>query len=174
MKLALLEATAIPSGYNDVMGEIVTTTSSEIILGLIICVIAGCLIGIPLYKLSIKKSRIATEANYKEKELLASVVQGNTEVLQSLKVSIELNNNATTNILNKIQANGNETLSITKEMKHRQDDLIAAVDKAISLTQDINYVAKETRKESETIKDKLENINHDHVNIITQLSQKQE
>lgn len=158
--------------YDGVLKEIINTTSSELILGLIVIAIIGVLVGIPVYKLYIKKSNAVINANLEDKKLLVDVVKSNTEAIESLKVSLNMSNTTTMSMLQTIQNNTTKTLTQITEMNMNQDRLVQSVDKALGLTADIKNVAKSTEKTIENVNDKIETINHDHIKITGLLDQK--
>ena len=158
--------------YDGVLKEIINTTSSELILGLIVIAIIGVIVGIPVYKLYIKRSNAVINANLEDKKLLVDVVKSNTEAIESLKVSLNMSNTTMMTMLQNIHNNTTDTLTQVTEMKMNQERLVQSVDKALGLTADIKNVAKSTEKTIENVNDKIETINHDHIKITGLLDQK--
>ena len=88
--------------YDQILQEILKKTHSELIVFFVILLIILVAVIIPLYAMSLRgrKERLAHE-NARENQII-SVITKNTEVISSLKATLEISGNATSDSLARI------------------------------------------------------------------------
>ena len=119
---------------NAVIDHVISATSSDVILFTIILLLAGLLIGIPLYRSSIKLRKEDARVQLDEKSKLMEVIERNTAAFTNLEATIKYNNQSIERLLDELtsqtehmDSNMERILEGEKIIEQKVDSIISSV-----------------------------------------------
>lgn len=157
--------------YVNILQDIVDKSQSDIVLIAVIFLAALVTFFIPFYKMILKNKNIDEERRLEEKQLLIDIVEKNTNIMSTLKTTLELNNTSIITILKNINSNTNDAAIKIATMITSQDGASKKLDKIIDDHVTIEHENDEIRKKLDSNDLKLASID-EHTQYLIELVNK--
>lgn len=153
---------------NTIVNEIVSKTTNDLILFFVLLLIAAVVFFLPYYNVKRKMNKDKNESELAEKQLLVEVIERNTNVISTLKATIDANNIAMTTLLSNLESTTEDLNKGVMKIYMNQETINAKIDEIISSNDDIkddlkvigtNYgMLVELQKDLEHVTNELKNL----------------
>ena len=147
------------SGYEHIISQIVSETRSDLIYFLVIILIGLVIFLIPFYTIKRKMNKDDKTATVAEKRMLIDVINKNTDIISTLKVTIDYNNQAISTMLSNIEKVDANINNIVNKISKNQDISDFKLDTVLSSNDEISQYVEKSADQYDILIDISKNIN---------------